>query len=449
MASSSAVILFPFQRECVNEVGWFNGRSLLAAEPGLGKTYMALEHVRREGLTPAVVVCPASVKYFWERVAGEFGLRTHVVEGRGDAGSAPLTVVNWDVLRNHASRLQRSRPACVVADECHAAANGMAKRTLALRRLCRDVPSVLALSGTPMVNRPIELWPILSLLRPDVFDSRLEYLRRFCGPRWTPWGWDFRGSSNLDELHRLLDQTVMVRRRKTDVLADLPPKFRDVVPLPLSDRAEYEAAEGDFLGWLRKTDPSRVRRAARAEAVVKVGYLLRLAARLKLPAVVEWAEDWLAGCDGKLVVFARHRAVLDGLEAGLGRFGSVRVDGSTVGRGRQRRVDAFQADPGVRLLLGNVRAAGTGLTLTAASTVAFAELGWTPGEHVQAEDRCHRIGTTEPVWAHYLVARGTVEERLAGIIQGKARDLSTVLDGGPQDEDLDVLDQLLGSFGRT
>lgn len=331
----------------------------------------------------------------------------------------------------------------MLVKNCQYVANPKAIRSKLAKRLCVGVPNVLALSGTPLVNRPIELLTTLRILRPDVeeFQSKLIYGDRFCNRHLNHWGWDYRGASNTKELNRLLLDTCMVRRRKADVLPDLPPKVREVVPLGLSDQGQYDDASNDFLEWIRENDPERVRGAVKAEALVRAGYLLQLAARLKLQRVIEWITQLMAS-EWKAVVFCVHRKMVEALCRQL-PWDSVVIDGSTTGRARQAAVDQFQADDKVRLAICNIIAGGTGLTLTAANTVVFAELDWRPGVHVQAEDRCHRIGTTEPVWAWYLVARGTIEERLCSILQEKQSVLSAVLDGGRMDSDLSVFDLLM------
>jgi len=171
-----------------------------------------------------------------------------------------------------------------------------------------------------------------------------------------------------------------------------------------------------------------------------------LAAKLKLKAAVEWINEWLEqNPDEKLVVFAHHRKCLEALERRL-EAKSVVIDGSVTGQKRSLLVKQFQTDPGTRLLLGNILAAGVGITLTAAHNVVFAEMAWRPGDHIQGEDRCYRIGTTETVWCTYLVAHGTIEERLCRIVQRKQKVLSSVLDGGPVEGDLNVFDQLLAEL---
>ena len=454
--------LFPYQQECVNEIDWFLGRSLLAAEPGLGKTLMSLSWLmlHPEAL-PAVVVCPASVKFVWEREAlNFFRMKSRVLEGMtpDDAMGkrSPLLIVNYDILTAWLPWLRKHRPKTIIIDECQYCANLRVRRnrknqkiqrTWSVKKLCKGRPYVLALSGTPLMNKPIELFNILNILCPGVFNSRREYIEEYCDPTWTPWGVKYTGATNTKQLHDLLIDTCMVRRRKVDVLKDLPEKLRSVVPVPLSDPSEYRRASDDFLSWLRVQDPRRAKSASRAEALTKVGYMLRLAARLKMDAVADWINVFLRGSDEKLVVFAVHKDVIAELLERI-KAKTVVIDGSVTGRARERLVDQFQNDGKTRVMIGNIQAAGTGITLTAASTVLLIELTGRPGDLVQAEDRCHRIGTRSTVWCHYMVAKGTIEERMCEIVQRKQRVLSSVLDGGPNDNDLDVYDELLEELRR-
>jgi SWI/SNF-related matrix-associated actin-dependent regulator 1 of chromatin subfamily A len=448
----------PYQRAGVRAIEAFGGRALLADEMGLGKTLQALWFLRRQraGPTaPAVVVCPAAVKYMWEHEAAKHvGLHAHVIEGTTPppAGALltappPLTVINYDILRHWVPWLQRLGPQVVILDECQYIANRRTKRTRAVQRLCRGVPQVLALSGTPLTNRPSELWPTLNTLRPDLYPSFFTYAQEFCDPRKAPWGWEFKGATNLPRLHQQLRERVMVRRLKADVLADLPQKVRRVVPMELADRDEYELANRDFRAWLLQHAAAKFATATRAEQLTKIGYLLRLTARLKLANVAAWANRWLEETGEKLVLFAVHKAAIKGLRE-LVDAEAVVVDGSITGRHRQAAVDRFRTNPNTRVFIGNIKAAGTGIDglQEAASTMAFAELWWRPGDHVQAEDRLHRMGQDARTWVNYLVAGGTIEETLCQIIQTKQQTIRSVLDGGTPagtGDDLNVLDQLL------
>lgn len=442
----------PFQEEDVRRiVSEFRGRALVASQMGTGKTATALWALAQLDRWPAVVVCPASVKWVWERESlRAIGVRAAVLEGTRppDVGAVlrrhDLLILNYDILRHWTGWLLREiRPRVVIPDEIHYAANPGAKRSKALRALCEQADCVIGLSGTPLTSRPSELWHPLHLIRPDLYPRFGSYAHRYCDPRRRPWGWEFKGATRMDELHGNLSRQLMIRRRKEDVLLDLPPKTRTVVPLEIRRPEEYRRARDHFLEWLAEQgEGGRLSAAKRAERLVQLGELKRLAARLKLRAAVEWIRLWFEDSEGgKLVVFASHRKMIEALARRIEQP-HVLVDGSVTGRKRKLAVEKFQRDRRTRLFLGNIRAAGQGLTLTAASDVVFSELDWVPAMHTQAEDRVHRITQERPSRAWYLLARGTIEEDLAKIIQRKQRVLSRALDGGPRAEDLDVFDLL-------
>jgi SNF2 family DNA or RNA helicase len=203
----------------------------------------------------------------------------------------------------------------------------------------------------------------------------------------------------------------------------------------------------DFLNWLKQEDPTKAERAAKAQALVKIGYLLRLSAKLKLKYAVDWINEFLENSDEKLVVFAVHTKCIDALQRRC-MYKSVVIDGSVTGKDRNAAVNLFRNDNSVRLLIGNIRAAGVGVDgLQIASNAAFVELPWQPGAALQAEDRIHRIGTRSKAWIWYLVAHNTVESRLCNILQRKQNMLSSVLDGGKVAGDLDIFDKLMKEIG--
>ena len=445
-------IPYPFQAEAVAEIDRFGGRALLAHDMGLGKSATSLLWLaENRSALPAIVVCPASLKVNWQREAlAHFGMRSEVLEGtkpRGPAlsGNAPLTIVNYDILRPWMDHLRGLQPGLIIVDEVQNAKNPKAKRTKAIRELCDGVPHVLALSGTPLVNRPAELFPILNVLNREAFPSFWKYAFDHCNPTHGRFGWDWSGTNDLPGLHRKLLRTCMSRRRKADVLHDLPAKRRIVLPigLPQEGTEEYRRASLDILGWLRDRGRSTVG-AKKAEAVVKLGHLKRLAARLKLPAVLEWVDGFLDGGD-KLILFAIHKDVVRAI---ADRYGgrAVSLTGDTAPKDRQRAIDAFNGDDRVRLFVGNVQAAGAGWSATSCSTVAFAELPWTPGEVSQATDRVHGIKRGiegEISTAYFLVAHGTIEADLCEVIQRKQGTLEATLDGTAGDgTGLDVFDEL-------
>lgn len=437
--------LYAYQEKGVELIDQFGGRALLADDMGLGKTIQSLwwaRHHMPKGST-IVVVCPASVKWNWQReAAAHVNMRAEILSGLNppvdSLREGCIYIVNYDILSGGRKKqkhrwldlLRELQPDLVIVDECHYIKTMTAKRTKAVQSLCRIAPHVIMISGTPLTNRPAELFPAVNILCPEDFPSFRQYAWRYCNPKRTHWGWDLRGAANLDELHQRLTDCCMIRRRKADVLKDLPAKTRTVVPMELSsaDASEYRKAEREFLIWLRKISPQKARSASMAEYLVKRGYLKRLAGMLKQRQVISWLEDFLEQTDEKLIFFGVHKKFLKPIYLHFKHL-AVHVDGNVTGMKRQVAFDLFTKNKSKRLLVGNIHAAGCGWNGQVANHVAFGELDWVPGTHTQAEDRTHRIGQTRGVMCHYLVSKGTIEEKLCSILQEKQKILSEILDG--------------------
>jgi len=427
--------LYPFQLDGVKFLEARGGRGLIADEMGLGKTIQALGWLKLHPKNrPVVIVVPASLKLNWERETKKWlGEKWSVAVLSGTNPNAwdlrDINIINYDVLGAWMKVLLEQFPKVVIVDESHYIKNPKAQRTKAVKELVKSVPHQIFLTGTPITNRPAEFFTTLNLLEPREFSSWFSYVKKYCGAYQGPFGWVTSGATHTDELHERLTKTIMIRRRKEDVLKDLPAKRRNVVPMDINNRQVYDAAEEDLISWLKeKFGKGKAEKAAQAEALARFSYLKQLAAEGALPMQIQWIKDSLDG-NGKLVLFAVHHATIDKLTEELRHYNPVVVDGRVSIEKRQEAVDRFQNDPECRLFIGNIKAAGVGLTLTASSNTVFCELGWTPGEHDQAEDRVHRIGQTESVNAWYLVAAGTIMEEIAGILDTKRLVLDAVLDG--------------------
>lgn len=424
-----------------------HGGVLLADEPGLGKTAQVCVLIAEQKLFPALIICPASVKDNWKReIKAWTGLDAQILSGKTPEPLDPMpavTIINYDVLDAWKQVLAGTRWGCMAIDECHMLADRSSKRTRAVKLISRHALKVVGMSGTPVLNRPADFWPILNIIRPDMFNSFPEYAWRYCDPKKTPWGWEYKGAKNLDALHESL-KTFMIRRKKN--VMDLPDKHRLIVAMEVENRQELQQAEDDFIGWLTKNSQfGSVASAKRAEAVTKLGVVLRLTSRLKCRSVVCWARQFLRDHPNeKLVLFAVHKAMIDVLRRRILPEGTVVIDGSVPTSKRQAIVDAFQNDPSVRLMVANIKAAGVGITLTAAAHIGVAELWWTSAMMAQAEDRIHRATQSRECTIHYLVVPGTVEQKICNAIQTKQRIADEVIDG-KKSSSMPILDLLLTS----
>lgn len=459
---------YKYQKTGARLIDWHGGRALLADDPGLGKSLQALLYWQwfvKDEPGPVVIICPATIKENWKReIRKHLGLGAEVIYGRNAPDALPqvrrdneVYIVNYDILgspvrpeSNWTKYLLRLDPKLVIADEIHYCRNRGTQRTKATKALIRACPRAVAISGTPIINRPAELFPVANMLWPEEFPSFWDYVFKYCDCRKRFGRWDYRGHRNLDELHARLTDLGMIRRRKRDVLAQLPAKTRTTVPVELADEKEYKTAVADYLAWRHRAAPGLTPQEEEEQRRNMISEIKRLIGRQKLPAVIRWAEEFLELTGEKLILFGWHKKVLLPLEEHFGGR-CVRVDGSVTGEKRQAAIDRFNNHPGTRLFLGNIAAAGVGWSCTSCSNVAFAEMDWAPGSHTQAEDRIHGLERGLPdakAMIHYLVAAGTYEEQLCRALQNKQVVLDQTLDGAVSPDGFDVADLITKSLEK-
>ncbi len=428
--------LRPFQQQGVQFIQNHNGRAILADEMGLGKTIQVLAWLQLNlSIRPVIIVVPASLKLNWFK---EIKLwmseseRNNITIISGTKVNTEIhsniIIINYDILSEWYAYLITLRPQVLVLDEVHAIKNNAAKRTKAAKKLSKAIPNVIALSGTPIVNRPIEFYNAINLVNPHILPNYWEFVHKYCGAKHNGFGWDLSGATNTQELHQLLITSVMLRRKKADVLKDLPDKVYSYIPMSINNRTDYHKAEHNFVEFIRnQKGVIAAEKASSAQALVEIETLKQLAVQGKLIQAVDWIREFIESGE-KLIVMAVHKFVIDFLMKEFDKI-AVKIDGSVSQANRQIAVDSFQENPNIKLFIGNIKAAGVGITLTAASNIAFLELPWTPGELIQAEDRPHRIGQKNSVTVYYLLAAGTIEEKIVRILDRKKIILDAVLDG--------------------
>lgn len=442
---------FPYQYIGIDFIEQNNGRALLADEMGLGKTLQALGwcQLHRDKI-PVLIVTPASLKLNWTLEIDRWlpNVNYEILSGKKTyKPTADFLVINYDILSYWVDCLKELDIQILITDECHYYKNNSSKRTKAVKRIAKTIPYIIALSGTPIVNRPIEAYNAINIINPNLFPSFMNFTRRYCNAKYNGYGWDFNGASNTQELHQTLVNTIMIRRLKKDVLKDLPDKLYSFVPLELSaeGKTEYQMAEDSFIDYVHENyGVQKALKAVNAEVLVQYGELKKLAVKGALHQSIEWIRNFLE-IDGKLVVFAIHKFVIDELMKTFGDK-SVKIDGSVSIAERQKAIDKFQKDESCRLFVGNIKAAGVGITLTASSNVAFLELPWTPGELKQAIDRVHRIGQKNCVNVHYLFANNTIMDKIARLIDQKQKIIDSVLDGKDFNEQDNMLYEILKQY---
>lgn len=452
----AGLVPFPYQNAGYNFMKNAEFRAILADDMGLGKTIQAILvmiAVREEG--PILVSCPASVKLNWKREVEKWipGVKVEVLNGRESQpltrGSVDVYVINHDILGYGNGEQDGKKKKIVgwfeefvkmglslaVFDEGHKIGNEKTIRGRAAREIAKVTNRTLILTGTPVQNRPRELFPLLNLVDAKSWPNFFAFAKRYCGAVHNGFGWDFSGSSNLDELHERIKPWVL-RRTKLQVLKELPGKRRVDVILEMGskERAAYDNA---VTRWEKRIVNGQM---GKGDHLVMMGELKQLAAQAKLAGSISWILDFVENGE-KLIVFAVHKKVIQSVEEALtkAKVKFVTITGETSGKNRQAAVDAFQNDPSVQVFIGNIQAAGEGITLTAATDEVFLEFGWKPGEHAQAEDRANRIGQDSLVTCWYMVAEKTIDERLFGIIDGKRKVVETIMEGSTGDHVSEVV----------
>jgi SWI/SNF-related matrix-associated actin-dependent regulator of chromatin subfamily A-like protein 1 len=408
---------------------------------GLGKTIQTAGLINASPeISTVLMICPQHLRINWKREAEKWLTRSfevYIVQNVNEPipASATFVVVNYDKLAGkNASKLipylMLRDWDLLVADEAQYLKNPKAQRTRAVLGdsgvvsgmvvpgLISKAKKFLALTGTPIENCPAEFQPVLTACAPEVFPF-WSYMRRYAGATKGPHGWDFSGATNLEELQVRLRATCMVRRRQEDVLTELPPMVRQVVPLDGSalrgaiDREreaydEYEATHS-------------------AVAFEELSHARREVGEAKVPMVITHVQDMLDSGVQKVVIFAYHHTVLDAIAEAF--EGCVTFNGTTSAANKDAAVEAFQNNPNVRVFVGQIKAAGTGITLTASNREVFAELDYNPAIISQAEKRCQRIGQRSSVLAQHLVYEGSLDDRMLEIIISKQEIADKALDG--------------------
>lgn len=437
--------LYPFQRVAVEFGTHSDGRFLCADDMGLGKTMIAIalaQHYR--DARPVVIVVPNSVKINWEREINKWVDGERIVKPTGrkvkPLRDGSIYLLNWEILTYWADALIALQPQIVIFDEAHYMKNKGSKaqpvkRTAAGKRLAAAVNKVIMLTGTPITNRPAELWPLLNMLYPKAWPSFWQFAKRYCGLVNNGFGWDFGGATNLTELHERI-QGYVIRRTKEQVLPDLPAKTRATVVVQFDEklRTEYFTGIRQAVAAAEAHD--------QGAALVYIEKAKQVTARAKLKASIDWIRT-MAELE-KLVVFVHHHFVADAVAEALGDR-AVIATGQQTAPQKQDAIDRFQSDDRVRVIIAS-EALQEGVTLTASSNVVHLEFSWTPGAQEQKDDRTHRIGQKHAVMIWNLVAENTIDEYIIELLEAKRINIDMVMDGVDSGQEFSIVGELLSKL---
>jgi SWI/SNF-related matrix-associated actin-dependent regulator 1 of chromatin subfamily A len=370
------ITLYPHQEEA-KQFLLANRRCILADAPRVGKTLptaaAALQHL------PAIVVCPAIAKTVWEAAFNKLdpSIPVRIISGKKQAAeliTGGVTIVNYDIL---SSVTDYAGIETVVFDECHRIKNHKAARTKAAMLMMKKIDRVYALSGTPIPNRPIELWPILhglGIYRGGWFDFAARYAKMWSAP----WGLDVSGASNIPELKALMRPSVL-RRKKEDVFVDYKEPQVSLITFDLPVDKVEQTFDADAL----VANPNAIL------AFEGLAEIMREAGMRKIKPASEFIDDLLQSGE-PVVVFAHHKDVVHGLVEQLKAHKPVVVVGDTPSAKRNENIAAFQAGK-TKVIVGNIAAMSEGVDLSAADTIVFVECTWSTSALEQASSRVENI----------------------------------------------------------
>ena len=441
------------QKEAVEKLAG-SRRFILADDMGLGKTTATIIAALETGSKKILIICPASLKINWQREIENYSDRpVYIAEGKKFSTESDFVIVNYDILKNfhdtdpkkkNGSILNQSNFDLVILDEAHMISNPQAQRTKIINHFVKDIKRVWLLTGTPMTSRPMNYYNLLNIIESPVAQNWMAYAIRYCQGYQFMAGrrkvWNVTGASNLEELRDRTSKQIL-RRLKEDVL-DLPDKIISPVYLRLKSK-EYEELMGEYYDWFDNKKDESSSLTVQFSKLMKVRKVI---ANEKTKQTIEFTENIIEQ-GKKVIIFTNFTDTLQTIYQHFGKQ-AVYLDGSCSKPHRQNAVDEFQENDKIKVFVGNLKAAGVGLTLTAAEVVIMNDLSFVPAEHAQAEDRAYRYGQKSNVLVYYPLYENTIEGAVYDILNRKKEIIRTVM-GDQQPENVgDVVEEILGLINK-
>jgi SWI/SNF-related matrix-associated actin-dependent regulator 1 of chromatin subfamily A len=439
------------QKEAIEKLAG-SRRFILADDMGLGKTTCTIIAALETGAKKILIICPASLKINWQREIENYSDRpVYISEGKKFSTESDFVIVNYDILKNFHdtkekdnSLLNQSNFDLVILDEAHMISNPQAQRTKIINHFVKNIKRVWLLTGTPMTSRPMNYYNLLNIIESPVAQNWMAYAIRYCQGYQFMAGrrkvWNVTGASNLEELRDRTSKQIL-RRLKEDVL-DLPDKIISPVYLRLKSK-EYEELMGEYYAWYDKNPDEASSLTVQFSKLMKVRKVI---SNEKTKQTIEIVENIIEQ-GKKVIVFTNFT---DSLQTIYQHFGkqAVYLDGSCSKPHRQKAVDEFQDNEKIKVFVGNIKAAGVGLTLTSAEVVIMNDLSFVPAEHSQAEDRAYRYGQKNNVLVYYPLYENTIEGAIYDILNRKKQIIRTVMGDQIEENIGDVAEEMLNMINK-
>ena len=439
------------QKEAIEKLAG-SRRFILADDMGLGKTTATIIAALETGAKKILIICPASLKINWQREIENYSDRSvYIAEGKKFSTESDFVIVNYDILKNFhdmkdkdKSLLNQSEFELVILDEAHMISNPQAQRTKIINHYVKNIKRAWLLTGTPMTSRPMNYYNLLNIIESPVAQNWMAYAIRYCqGYQFTAGNrkvWNVTGASNLEELRDRTSKQIL-RRLKEDVL-DLPDKIISPVYLRLKSK-DYEELMGEYYDWFDNKKDESSSLTVQFSKLMKVRKVI---ANEKTKQTIEFAENIIEQ-GKKVIIFTNFTDTLQTIYQHFGKQ-AVYLDGSCSKPHRQHSVDEFQDNEKIKVFVGNLKAAGVGLTLTAAEVVIMNDLSFVPAEHAQAEDRAYRYGQKSNVLVYYPLYENTIEGAVYDILNRKKEIIRTVMGDEQPENTGDVVEEILSLINK-
>jgi len=439
------------QKEAIEKLAG-SRRFILADDMGLGKTTCTIIAALETGAKKILIICPASLKINWQREIENYSDRpVYISEGKKFSTESDFVIVNYDILKNfhnttdkNKSLLDQSNFDLVILDEAHMISNPQAQRTKIINNFVKNIKRVWLLTGTPMTSRPMNYYNLLNIIESPVAQNWMAYAIRYCQGYQFMAGrrkvWNVTGASNLEELRDRTSKQIL-RRLKEDVL-DLPDKIISPVYLRLKSK-EYEELMGEYYDWFDNKKDESSSLTVQFSKLMKVRKVI---SNEKTKQTIEFAENIIEQ-GKKVIIFTNFTDTLQTIYQHFGKQ-AVYLDGSCSKPHRQHAVDEFQDNEKIRVFVGNLKAAGVGLTLTAAEVVIMNDLSFVPAEHAQAEDRAYRYGQKSNVLVYYPLYENTIEGAIYDILNRKKKIIRTVMGDENPENSGDIVEEILDIINK-
>jgi SWI/SNF-related matrix-associated actin-dependent regulator 1 of chromatin subfamily A len=460
--SPDGLELFPFQKEMVKFIDSTNCKCLITEQMGLGKSIEAISYLNlHPEIKSILIICPASLKINWKRELQKWLIKKDkkiiILTSKNLKSEFSnlkyqncILIINFDILDKLKKEIKDWKPELIIVDEAHKLKNIKTKRYQAFEYMFKNIDKKILMTGTPIMNRPVEIFPLVHYIKPDEFENFWNFAKRYCGATSNGYGWGFKGAENLDELRYRL-RRFMLGRTKKEVMKDLPEKIRSVVELSdanggMKGSKELEKKSKDLIEEMKKLknlkseienlenqnlkldfkDSDGIEKMSKMKELMKnnvimrmveINSLMRQAVEVKFDSSLKFIID-IVEQDEKVVLFCWHKDIIKKFEKVFQEIGIkyVKITGEVSLANRDKAVQDFQNNPDIKIFIGNIQAAGVGLTLTAANKVVFIEFDWSPANMLQAEDRCHRISQKNAVNIYYLVIPNSIEVNFLNIL---------------------------------